>query len=342
VDFGAVWLLAVAGGLAAAGRRFPVTAAAGNLAVTMVWYRIGYASSLVNVPYLVAFYLLGASGDRRKQLVVGCLAVVLSGAAIVTSEESAATAASAIGWTVAPMLLGELAYNRRALLDELAARADRAEGDREREAQRRVAQSRLDIARDLHDVLSHTVSVMTVQAGAAQDAIARDPAAAEAALRTIRDAGRGAAAEVQALIAVLRSEAEPPGTAPAPTLERVADLADAARGAGIAVRLDLDVSGGVSDVVQLTAYRVVQESLTNIVRHSSARSAVVSIRRTASDLRVEVHDDGQISGPVTEGFGLRGMRERVAALGGSLSVGPDSCGGWRVSANLPDQPRSRR
>lgn len=342
LDFGAVWLLAVAAGLAVAGRRFSATAAIGNLAVTLVWYQIGYASSLVNVPYLVAFYLLGASGDRRRQLVVGGLAVVLSGTAILSTDEPAVTAAAAIGWTVVPILLGELAYNRRALLDELGARAERAEQEHEREARRRVMQSRLEIARDLHDVLAHTVSVMTVQAGVAQDAMARDPAAAEAALRTIRDAGRGAAAEVQALIAVLRSGAESPDTAPAPTLERVVDLVEAARGAGIGVCLDLDVSGGVSDVVQLTAYRVVQESLTNVVRHSSARSAVVSIRRSGHDLRVEVHDDGQSYGPAVEGFGLRGMRERVEALGGELSAGPGPAGGWRVTARLPDRPGNGR
>lgn len=335
MDFGAVWLLAVAAGFAVAGRRAPATGALGNLAVAMVWYQVGYTSALVNVPYLVAFYLLGDSGDRRRQLLVGGLALAATGAGVVTSDEPASAAAVAMGWTIVPILFGELTFNRRALLDELAVRAARAEAERDLEAERRVARARLEIARDLHDVLAHTVSVMTVQAAAGHDAIGRDPTAAEAALRTVSEAGRRATAEVQALVTVLRSDAGAVDTHPSPGLAQVPELVEAARGAGIHVALDLAVDGDVPEVAQLTAYRIVQESLTNVVRHASARSAVVTIRGGDAGLAVDVHDDGVGEAPEGEGYGLRGMRERVSSLSGSLSAGPDPAGGWRVTAHLP-------
>ncbi|QYG92496.1 hypothetical protein HC251_08605 [Iamia sp. SCSIO 61187] len=359
VDFGAVWLLALATGLAVLGRRLPATAALANLATTVAWHQVGYASAIITVPYLVSFYLLGLDGDRVKELLVGGLAVVGSAVAILAaSDQPASSAASAVGWTLAALLLGELSHHRRMLLREYEERARRAEAETEREAGRRIAQTQLEIARDLHDVLAHTVAVMTVQASAGREALGRgEDASAAAALEAIRQAGREATGEVGALIAVLRDGSTGPALAPAPGLDRIPDLADGARSAGIDVTTEVD-GGSLPEVVELTAYRVVQEGLTNVVRHAHARRAWVTVRRQSFELLVVVTDDGTpeepgpsraTTGPARRGprprlssgeaaatgFGLRGMRERVEALGGALAAGPVDGGGWHVEARLP-------
>lgn len=327
--------------LAALALRFPATGALGNLVLTLVWYSVGYTSAAIHVPYLVAFYLLGTTGDRRRQFGVGGVAVVgASVAMLVGSDESAVSAASAVGWTLVALVFGELGHSRRALMAEYQARAIHAEAERDREADRRVAETRLEIARDLHDVLAHTVSVMTVQAGVGQDALRRGGDGAEAALRTIRSAGKEAMSEIRALVAVLRSGSDPL-TAPAPRLEHVRDLVDVATAAGLEVDAEIDLEGvELSDVVELTAYRIIQEGLTNVVRHASASRVVVRVCVAGPFLRVRVHDDGSlIESRPGVGFGITGMRERVEALAGTLRAGADPAGGWLVEARLPRERR---
>lgn len=336
LDFGAIWMLALATGVVVLARRIPATAALATFGITVLWFQLGYASAIVTVPYLVAFYLLGQHGDRLKELLVGGVAVAGSVLAILgEGDQSARDAAAAVGWTLAALLLGELSNHRRMLLAEHEERARRAVADAERDAARRVAQDQLEIARDLHDVLAHTVAVMIVQAAAGREALDRgDHAHAGTALDTIRRAGREATGEVQALVAVLRAGTAPPATAPVPDLGRIADLAEVARSAGVDVEVDVD-AGDVPEVAALTAYRVVQEALTNIARHSGARRADVTVRRQGSHLVVTVADDGSAAAPAPAGHGLRGMRERVEALGGTLRAGPAPDRGWRVEAWLP-------
>ncbi|HEU5152533.1 MAG TPA: sensor histidine kinase [Iamia sp.] len=338
VDFGAIWLLALAAGLAVVGRRIPATAALANLGLTVWWHQLGYASAAITVPYLVSFYLLGNHGDRLKELLVGGIAVGATSVAILTAAgESAGELAAAVGWPLAALLLGELSHHRRMLLAEHEERARRAVADAERDAEQRIARHQVAMAHDLHDVLAHTIAVVTVQAAAGREALERgEEAAAAAALDVIRQAGREASGEVRALISVLRDGSTPPTTTPAPGLERIPDLAGPTRAAGVEVDLELD-PGQASDVVELTAYRVVQESLTNVVRHSGAERATVTVARRGPHLVVEVVDDGPGAGTAAEGtgFGLRGMRERVEALGGTLRAGPEAGGGWRVRASLP-------
>jgi signal transduction histidine kinase len=343
-DVGAVLLLAVAAALAVAACRAPARCALGLLGLTVAWYLIGYTSGLINVPYLVGFYFLGATGDRRRQLFVGgiALSAMLVGM-LAAGDESVSSVAAAVGWTMAALLFGEVTHNRRALLAEYEARAVRAEAERDAEAERRVAQARLEFARDLHDVLAHTVSVMTVQAGVGQDALARGSDGAAAALGAIRAAGREAMDEIQVLVAVLRNGMAPSTTAPAPRLDRLDDLVVVTEAAGVKVDLAVDVPPAtVSDVVELTAYRVVQESLTNVVRHANARCATVRVHVDGPALRVEVADDGDpFTAPADSvGFGLKGMRERVESLGGHFHAGPDPAGGWRVTATIPRERRA--
>ena len=341
LDEGAALLLGGGFALVVTARRAPGVSALGTLALSVVWYQSGYTSGLMNVPCLLAFYQVGATGDRRRQLTVGGVAVAaMLVAMLAAGEESVTSVAGAVGWTMAAILFGEATHNRRALMAEYEARALRAEAERDIEASRRVAQARLDIARDLHDVLAHTVSVMTVQAGVGQDALDRGSDGAAAALGTIRAAGREAMEEIQALVAVLRNGTDA-GTAPAPRLDRLHDLIAATEAAGVTVDLAVDVPPGTAtDVVELTAYRVVQESLTNVVRHARARRATVAVRLEGAEVRVDVADDGTgAQRTPLPGFGLRGMRERVESLGGRFQAGPELSGGWRVTARLPAERR---
>lgn len=334
------------------GRRWPGSVSVAVLVISSWWYAAGFTSGLINLAPLVAFFLLGLSGDRRRQVAVGGFAVAFLGINIVLfAGEAWTSVVDAVGWTVAAILAGEIVCQRRLLLDEYAARASRAESERDAEADKRVAEERLRIARDLHDVLAHTVAIMTVQAGVAADAVETRPSEARAALDTLRAAGRDASSEVQAMVSVLRHGEGPPATAPAPRLDLLPELVTTVRLAGLEVVLAIDVGGSpLAGVVELTAFRVVQEGLTNVVRHTRAQRAWVSLHRERSRLVVTVRDDGKDPGDGDRGHGgndgrdtrlggvagsgLAGMRERVESLGGDLTCGPTDLG-WVVTASLP-------
>lgn len=331
LDALAAVLVAAAAVLVLAGaRRFPATVALIELGLSLAWYSLGYESRLIDAPTLIAFFVLGAIGRRARELAVAGLAIALLMAAVVADQ--AAVAFAGVGWTVAAVLGGEMLRARNAMREQYAERAARAEAERDR----RVAEERMRVARDVHDVLAHTVSVMTVQAGVAADALERDPAAAASALARVRAAGREAMAEVRATVAALRA-AGSPDTEPVPGLERIDDVVRGARGQGLIVDLAREGTGAeVPSLVALTAYRVVQEAMTNVIRHAGATRARVRVTQAAEALRVEVDDDGRGVGTgVAAGFGLSGMAERVEALGGELAWGPARGGGWIVRATIP-------
>lgn len=230
------------------------------------------------------------------------------------------------------VLFGDLIRSRHLLVAQYAAEAEQAQ----RDAERRIAEERLRIARDVHDLLAHTVASMTVQAGVAADALDRDQSAVRRALADIRTAGRAAMGEMRATVSLLRSGTEPLATAPAPRLAAIPDLVDATRTQGLDVQLILQPpTEPLPELVELTAYRVVQESLTNVVRHADATGVTVSVRTDDHRLVVEVRDDGNPATDAPPGFGLRGMAERVESLGGRLWHGADGTGGWTVRAELP-------
>lgn len=350
IDLLGAGILSLASLFAVVTLRLPAVGAIGALTCTLAWYQIGYTSSLINVPHLVAFFLLGLSGDRLRQLAVGGFAVVATIAAMaISSDESTAAIAAAIGGTVAAVLLGEATRHRRAQIVAYASRAERAEAEREAEAQRRVAAARLEIARDLHDVLAHTVSLMTLQASVGLDALQRQTTGAPESLLTIRSAGRDAMREIEALVSVLRGSSQVGDNAPLPRVDRIEELARAARASGLSIELCLSVDGErLSDLTHLTIYRVVQEGLTNVLRHANADAVVIQVHRRGNDIAVEVCDDGRDGSEETQsgGFGLQGMRERIAALGGSLVAGPANGRepphrGWCVHATIP-QCHTRR
>ena len=208
----------------------------------------------------------------------------------------------------------------------------RAAGARRRAERRRAAlEERARIARELHDVLSHTVSVMVVQAAAADDVFDHDPALARQALRRGEAAGRQALAELRWFLRSVRSDED---GSPQPALADLDRLAETVRQAGLPVELRWAGTAEVPAGVQLSAYRIVQESLTNSLRHARAGHAEVSVHAGPGEVCVEIRDDGRGGSPGT-GNGIAGMRERAALHGGTLDSGPAPEGGWRVAARLP-------
>ena len=242
----------------------------------------------------------------------------------------------------AAAVVGESARRRRL---EHEARVRQEAAAAEERLGRRLAEERLRIARELHDVLAHTISVVAVQSSAALDALdAAPPQVGEAreAMSLVRGAARQALPELRAALEMLRGgTAEPRQPLPQPGLSQLPDLVEQVSGSGLAVDLELDEQAArLPPLVQLTAYRIVQEALTNALRHASARRATVRLARRAGNLLVEVIDDGPgdaavSTGPEGEGFGLRGMRERAEALGGHFDAGPRPVGGFEVRAELP-------
>jgi signal transduction histidine kinase len=245
-------------------------------------------------------------------------------------------------WELAGLWLGAvlLAWSWGALM--------RARGER-RVAERRqaVLEERARIARDLHDVLSHTVSVMVVQAAAADDVFESNPQQARQALRRTEEAGRQALAELRGFLRTVRTDgdAEADGLGPQPTLADVPRLTETMNQAGLAVTLLREGDGEVPAGVQVGAYRIVQEALTNTLRHARASSAEVLLRVDEAQMRVRVRDDGRGGTPGHGGGhggqGLVGMRERAALLGGTLYAGPRwDAAGFEVEARLPTREGS--
>jgi signal transduction histidine kinase len=221
--------------------------------------------------------------------------------------------------------------------DEARERAARAEREREERARRAVADERARIARELHDVVGHSVSVMTVQASAVRRTLEPDQEKERDALLVVEQTGREALAEMRRVVGVLRRPEEGPALAPQPSLEHLDQLVAKAREAGLEVELRIE-----GDPVQLaagldlTAYRLVQEGLTNALKHARAQQAEVLVRYSDGRVELTVTDDGRGGGDgVSGGHGLVGMRERVSVYGGELEAGPRPEGGYRLRATLP-------
>jgi signal transduction histidine kinase len=338
------YLLALSfGALVPARRRWPLGVLLVSYVLLLLYYGLGYPGISPAVPLAVALYTAGATGHLRWGL-VGAVLFILGGVQALAREHASVLELLAVfvepaSLMVALLLLGDAVHARRGWQAEVRERLARVEADREREAERRVEQERLRIARELHDVMAHTIAVVTVQAGVAADVLADDPDEARAALATIRSASREAMAELKATVGVLRGgEGDAAPRAPSPGLGQLDGLFETARDAGL--RVEASVSGEprpLPALVDLTAYRIVQESLTNVRRHAGAATATVTIRYEPADLVIEVDDDGR--GPAADGgrtgYGLAGMAERSAAVGGRLEAGRKPGGGFRVTARLP-------
>lgn len=236
-------------------------------------------------------------------------------------------------------LVGRAMRSRRMLIDELQLATRELERAHDENARAAVAEERTRIARELHDVVAHAVSVMVVQAGAAQRTLGTDPARAGGAMLAVQESGRQALTELRRLLGVLRpGDAGAPALSPQPGLADLPGLAERMGHAGLSVSISEDGSPGeLTPGVELTAYRIVQEALTNVLKHADARRAAVVVRYAPDAVELEITDSG--AGPVRtnadQGHGLLGMRERAALYGGQFDAGPGCAGGYVVRARLP-------
>src|SRR3954453_2724989 len=298
------------------------------------------------VSLFAVVYGVAAHTDRRRSAIALVATVVAMVAALATqpdhvvssSDWTSSLLAVAVAW-----LAGENQRSRRARWVALEERAEMLENEREERDRRAVAEERLRIARDLHDIVSHAMSVIAVQAGSGNALLDRDPEGARRSLINVETASRGALVEMRRMLGVLRDDDDAPGSrAPAPSLSKLGDLVARVRDAGLGVELHVDTDiPPLPTSVDLAAYRIVQESLTNVMKHGGP-VAVVKISSSATELCVDISDDGrQRNGHVEPGVrestrhGIIGMRERVAIYGGQFEAGPRPGGGFRVVARLP-------
>jgi signal transduction histidine kinase len=239
-------------------------------------------------------------------------------------------------WPLVPLALGEAVRARHELLAEHAARAARAEADREREARHRVEAERVRIAREFHDVVAHTLAAVNVQMGVAVAAFDTRPDTARQALVQARASSKQALHELRATIALLRDPTSTSPPAPAPRLTQIDELAETTRGAGILVTVHDGTDGDeLPAAVELAAYRIIQEALTNAARHGDGEASVVlEFGSDALELTVANPVGGERAAAEGGGHGIVGMRERAALLGGTLRAGPRD-GRFEVHARLP-------
>jgi signal transduction histidine kinase len=287
--------------------------------IVLVLFAVEPGNTVVLIP-MVALVELAARGDRRRSLWMAAAVVPCVFVSVVWFADDGAQLFSLLVRNSALCLLaiavGDVDRTRREAFAE--------------EARRRLGDERLRIAREVHDVVAHAMVAINVQAGVAAHLVDRDAEQARSALRAIKAASGEALSDLRATLGVLR------GGDGAAGLGDLDELAVGLRAAGVRVELEVADVAGVPAAVQAASYRIVQEALTNVLRHARARVARVSVTREAGALRVEVLDDGVGSGGEGgSGNGLRGMRERAAALSGTLESGPVDPRGWRVLARLP-------
>ncbi|WP_405808799.1 sensor histidine kinase [Streptomyces sp. NBC_00210] len=343
-----VLLMVPAAGALVFRRRNPLAVLVLTGAVSVVELVTGDPPAPVAMSAVIALYTVASRTDRPTTWRVGLLTMaVLTGAAMFFgsppwySQENLGIFA----WTGMAAAAGDAVRSRRDFVGAIRERAERAERTREEEARRRVAEERLRIARDLHDVVAHHIALVNVQAGVAAHVMDKRPDQAKEALAHVREASRSALNELRATVGLLRQSGDPEApTEPAPGLEVLEELVITFRQAGLPVEVARADDGiRLPAAVDLAAYRIIQEALTNAQKHAGRDAkAEVSVIRVGPTLEVTVLDNGaEPQGQtVGGGHGLLGMRERVTALGGTLTTGPRYGGGFRVQAILPLKTRT--
>ncbi|NGO13579.1 sensor histidine kinase [Streptomyces sp. HC44] len=326
-------------------RRYPMTVMLAAVACIAPYHALDYTHSAPVPATLLALYTVAVTGSGRRTLLVG---TVLIGMTLtvntVTNPDGLAEIIRITGWLTSVLLLGGYIRVHRQYLASALERAERAERTREEEARRRVAEERLRIARDLHDLLAHSITLIGVQTSVAAHVLTADPdrldrEAVAKALDDISDTCRTARGELRTTLEVLRAAEHGDGRGPLPGLDGIAHLAETARTSGARVELTVRADHA-PPAVGAAAYRIVQEALTNSVRHGGPGLSIqVNVYEKDGALHVSATDDG--TGPTaggTPGFGLVGMRERARSVGGTLDAGPGPAGGFEVTAVLPVPP----
>jgi signal transduction histidine kinase len=327
-------LVASAGVLAR--RRYPVVALIVVLATVAFYYPFARLDGPILIMAFVVLYTAADLGHLIAAIAAGATTMLAMGLGETggTRHVDDSMFIMIAGWVVAAVAGGGVTRNRRAYLREAEQRVRDALHGKEEEARRRASEERLRIARELHDLLGHNISMINVQAAAALHGLKKRPDDAEAALRAIKEASKETLRELRTTLGVLRQVDEDAPTAPADSLARMEALVAAS---GLDVRTEL--SGRLDEVpaeVDLAAARIIREALTNVSRHSGADTARLTVTNESGKIVIRVEDDGPgatFTGGT--GFGLQGMRERATALGGTLDAGPLPDGGFQVVAHLP-------
>jgi len=337
-----ITVLAVSGVILFWRRRYAFQVLVGVGALALTFMALDYPPDAMLPAVVVALYSVGAEGDRGTTLLIAILVAVTIGMLYLSGEgfRPGSGMVLEIFRFLLPLALGDAVRSRRAYESELIHRAEEAERTREEEAMRRVQEERIRIARDIHDLVSHSISTVNVQAGVAAHLVEKDPSQASQALETIRDSTREVLTELRSMLGVLRS---PDDAAPLTPLsaadETFTALFENMRSAGM--DLEVSVEGEppqepVTEAARIATYRIIQESLTNALRHGTADPVAIDaiwgrnsvIVRISNTMASDSADEGT-------GSGLLGMRERATTLGGTLTAAPTPDGRWVVAAELP-------
>lgn len=329
------------GGLMLVRRRFPVAVLVVTSLLLSAYYILDYPAIGLAVPVAAALYSAAEFGHLAVAIGVALFLAVASTYFRILDGEPIAyllyELVSAVALMAAAIALGDSTRSRRALRAEQEETARLIAQEHAHRAEQRVQAERVRMARDLHDVIGHSISVISLHADVAREAIGRDDDEAREALRHIRAATSATMRELRATVKLLRNPTGEQADRSITSLANLSTLVDSARSSGLAV--DVHVDGeldGLPAVVDTAAYRIVQESLTNVIRHADATHVTVTIEVDERALRLQVIDNGRTSaGPVTPGSGIAGMQERARLLGGTLTAQPRPSGGFEVNARLP-------
>jgi signal transduction histidine kinase len=311
------------------------------IAITMVYLAAGFRAGPIFVSLIVAFLTAAIVGPRWRSYplpLLGWAAVVWLIPLLRGEDPPPAVAIGAIAaWLIVLVAVAEGIRQRRAVIDARRQRKAAMAREARSEQERRATQARLSIARELHDVLAHSLSMINVQSSVALELLDENPERAGPALAAIKDASKQAISDVHSLVTALRADNGQP-TAPTPGIADLDGLVGSARATGLTVTTTVHGEPRVlPTVIDVAAARIVQESLTNVVRHSTAQNATVTVDYRPDELAVAVDNDGRPlnASPSSGGSGITGMRERARALGGDLSVRRHPGGGFSVQATLP-------
>ncbi|WP_245601862.1 sensor histidine kinase [Hamadaea tsunoensis] len=357
-------LLILSGVVLAVRRRWPVAVFITAALASLVYYTVGFTDGPGSIGLFVALYTVTAYGDGRKAPVIAGVGITVLAAAWLAAAADIEPRA-AIGWvffriaaSVMAAALGETARSRHVIAAEAVERARQAERTREEEARSRVDAERLRIAREVHDTVAHAIAIINVQAGVTAYLLDKHPERVRETLVTIQETSAQALHEMRTVLSVLRDSRN--GRAPHPGLGQVDALTAMARAAGLDIKLEVtSPSVALPSAVDHTAYRILQESITNVIRHVGPTRVTVALDYGPEILEVRVADDGgrdapgddgsgshalasvagtPNSGRADPGRGIVGMRERCGLLGGELTAGPTTSGGFEVKARLPLSP----
>ncbi len=317
----------------------PLTALLGVTAGLLVCLAVFQPYDTAIFVLAVALYSVASLGDRRRSLIVGAATAIflVTVIMIIDSADVASDAVTRLGFVLGALVIGDTVRSRRELREANRERDLRIVYEREQENRRRVADERLRIARDLHDTVAHALVAINVRAGVAAHLHTSEDS--DGALTDIMAVSAEALNDLRTTLSLLREADDPAPTVPTLDLASTTQLLDHAKAAGLDVDADVKLNGhAIPIAVEQAGFRIVQEALTNVMRHAAASSARVSLRVEVNALLIDVTDDGTAvahGAPSTAGHGLKGMTERAAALGGEVWAGPAERGGWEVHARLP-------